>query len=149
MSIPNYPRTIAELPFFVAGRFLKPDLVGRCVGGNIESFNGRELVDRVRDFSLGLAALGLTRGGRVAILSESRPEWLIADFAVLTSGAVTIPIYPTLSLEQVGFILRDSGATIAIVSSVTQLEKIQAVAGNLPALDVICHRAAPPGGRSA
>jgi len=137
MSIPTTPRTIAELPFFVAGRFLKPDLVGRCLGGKVEQFNGRELVDRVRDFSLGLSALGLTPGGRVAILSESRPEWLVADFAVLTAGAVTVPIYPTLSPEQVSFILRDSGATIAIVSTGVQLEKIRGVAAGLEALQAI------------
>src|SRR5262245_12262739 len=137
MSIPKTPQTIAELPFFTAGRFIKPDLLGRCVGEEIHQFSGRELVDRVRDFSLGLTSLGLAPGGRVAILSESRPEWLIADFAVLTAGAMTIPMYPTLAADQIGFILRDSGATMAIVSSVTQLDNIRAVAGNLPALAVV------------
>ena len=55
--------------------------------------------------------LGMAPGDRVAILSESRPEWLLADFAILASGAVTVPIYPTLSAEQVAFILRDSEAS--------------------------------------
>lgn len=133
-QIEKAPRTIAQLPFFAAGRFLKPDLIGRCVAGQVNSFNGREFVDRIRDFSLGLMALGMERGSRIALLSESRPEWLVADFAVLSAGAVTVPIYPTLSNEQVGFILRDSGATIAIVSNQVQLAKVLANVDALPTL---------------
>ena len=85
-------------------------------------------------------------GDRVALLSESRPEWLVADFAILTAGAVTVPIYPTLSAEQVGFILRDSGASLAIVSNATQLAKVIAMAPTLPALrDRRAHRGHRPG----
>jgi long-chain acyl-CoA synthetase len=137
MTPPDTPRTLAELPFFVAGRFPKPDLIGRCAGDRIEHFSGRELVDRIRDFSLGLSTLGMAPGSHVALLSESRPEWLVADFAVLTAGAITIPIYPTLSAEQVGFILGDSRAALAIVSSDAQLDKVLSVAGHLPALRAI------------
>ena len=93
MTPPATPATIAELPFFVAGRFAKSDLVGRSNGDRIDAFSGRELVDRVRDLSLGLSTLGMNAGDHVALLSESRPEWLIADFAILTAGAVTVPIY--------------------------------------------------------
>jgi long-chain acyl-CoA synthetase len=137
MTPPAFPATIAALPFFVAGRYQKSDLVGRCAGDRIEATSGRELVDRVRDLSLGLSALGMERGHHVALLSESRPEWLIADFAILTAGAVTIPIYPTLSAEQVRFILADSGATLAVVSSPVQLEKVLAAAPELPALRTV------------
>ena len=131
------PATIAELPFFVAGRFSKPDLIGRSAGDRIDHFSGRELVDRVRDVSLGLSALGMAPGDHVALLSESRPEWLIADFAILTAGSVTIPIYPTLSAEQVAFILSDSRATLAIVSSPAQLEKVVSAAPRVPSLRAI------------
>jgi long-chain acyl-CoA synthetase len=137
MTPPATPSTIAELPFFVAGRFSKPDLVGRATATGIEHFSGRELVDRVRDLSLGLATLGMTAGDHVALLSESRPEWLIADFAILTAGAVTIPIYPTLSAEQVAFILADSRSTLAIVSSAAQLDKVLAAAPGVPSLRAI------------
>jgi long-chain acyl-CoA synthetase len=124
MTPPATAATIAELPFFVAGRFPKPDLVGRAAGGTVESQSGREFADRIRDLSLGLSALGMRQGDHVALLSESRPEWLLADFAILTAGAVTIPIYPTVSIEQVRFILTDSRTTIAVVSSPAQLEKV-------------------------
>jgi long-chain acyl-CoA synthetase len=123
-GIATVPPTIAALPFFAAGRFPKPDLVGRASASGVARMSGRELLDHVRDLSLGLASLGVAPGDRVAVLSESRPEWLIADFAILAAGAVTTPIYPTLSAEQVGFILRDSRATLAIVSTADQAAKL-------------------------
>jgi long-chain acyl-CoA synthetase len=131
------PRTIAELPFFASGRFPKPDLLGRCEGGSIVRISGREMIERVREIGLGLQGLGLTKGDRVLLLAESRPGWLLVDFAILASGAVTVPAYPTLAAEQVGAIARDSGASMAIVSTQTQLEKILGLASTLPSLRTI------------
>ena len=128
------PTTVAELPFFTSGRFPRPDLIGRCRDGKVAYLGAREFLDEVRDVGLGLGTLGMERGHRVALLSESRPEWLVADFAILTGGGVTVPIYPTLSVEQVSFILADSGATIAIASNVAQLAKVLTAAATLPHL---------------
>jgi long-chain acyl-CoA synthetase len=133
----DLPPTIAELPFFASGRFPKPDLIGRCHGDRVEQIPGRDVVERVRDISLGLTAMGMQPGDRVALLAESRPEWLLADFAVLAAGAVTVPIYPTLSVEQVAFILRDSEATLAIVSTPTQLGKILDAVRSAPGVRVV------------
>jgi long-chain acyl-CoA synthetase len=136
-DIPTLPRTIAVLPFFAGGRHPKPDLVGRCTAAGIEKIPGSELIGRVRELSLGLTALGLDRGDRVAILSESRPEWLLTDFAVLAAGAVVVPIYPTLSNEQVAFILRDADVRLAVVSNATQLAKVLAAAPSVPGLQAV------------
>jgi long-chain acyl-CoA synthetase len=136
-DITTVPPTIAQLPFFASGRFPKPDLLGRCEGDRVALLSANEFVDRIRDLGLGLAALGMARGDRVALLSESRPEWLVADFAILTAGAITVPVYPTLSSEQVGFIVRDSEATLAIVSNAAQLAKLVAVAGDTIALKTV------------
>jgi long-chain acyl-CoA synthetase len=70
---------------------------------------------------------GVRKGDRVAILSENRPEWSTADFAILLLGAVTVPVYATLTPEQTAYTLRDSGATIIFVSSEAQLRKIQTI----------------------
>ena len=67
------------------------------------------------------------KGDRVAILSENRPEWSTADFAILLLGAVTVPVYSTLTPEQTAYTLRDSGATIAFVSTENQLRKVQTI----------------------
>jgi long-chain acyl-CoA synthetase len=133
--VSGFPPTIARLPFFVSGRFPKADLLGRCEGDHIVATSGRELIERVRDIGLGLQDLGMAPGDRVALLSESRPDWLFVDFAVLAGGGVTVPIYPTLSTEQVAYILRDSEATIVVVSTAVQLSKV--LAGVFPALKVV------------
>src|SRR5882762_11269031 len=77
-----------------------------------------------------LESWGVRKGDRVAILSENRPEWTITDFAILSLGAVTVPIYSTQTSEQTAFILNDSGARLIAVSTQAQLEKVLAVQGN-------------------
>src|SRR5580658_7563557 len=59
-----------------------------------------------------LESWGIGIGDRVAILSENRPEWTIADFAVLALGAVTVPVYATQTTEQTALLLNDSGARV-------------------------------------
>jgi long-chain acyl-CoA synthetase len=93
-----------------------------------------ELANRVQDLSLGLIELGLQPGDRVAILSENRPEWAIADYACLTARCTDVPIYPTLPSKQAEYNLRDSGAAAVFVSTRQQMEKVLAVRGRLPAL---------------
>ena len=66
---------------------------------------------------MGLRELGIRDGDRVAILSENRPEWAIADYACLAARCTDVPIYPTLPARQAEYILRDSGAVALLVSS--------------------------------
>jgi long-chain acyl-CoA synthetase len=71
-----------------------------------------------------LEAWGIRKGERVAILSENRPEWTITDFAALSLGAVTVPIYSTQTADQTSFVLNDSGTRVIAVSNKSQLEKV-------------------------
>ncbi len=89
--------------------------------------SSRELYRKVMGTARSLAAWGIGRGDRVAILSENRPEWAVADFASMLLGAADVPIYPTLTEEQTLVILQDSGARLAFVSTVEQLKKIFAI----------------------
>jgi long-chain acyl-CoA synthetase len=70
---------------------------------------------------------GLRKGDRVAILSENRLEWMIADFACVTSGIIDVPIYTTLTAEQTSYLLQNSGARVIFVSSIEQLRKVQSI----------------------
>ncbi|HWX54857.1 MAG TPA: long-chain fatty acid--CoA ligase [Verrucomicrobiae bacterium] len=70
---------------------------------------------------------GLRKGDRVAILSENRLEWMIADFACVTSGIIDVPIYTTLTAEQTAYLLQNSGARVIFVSSIEQLRKVQSI----------------------
>lgn len=137
-------KTLAALPFHFAGRHPGP-LMRRCRGDAVEEYTGQELFDRIRDLGLGLGALGVEPGDRVAILSDSRPEWVVADLAALTVGAVTAPIYPTLPENQVRYILADSGARVAVVADETQAAKVRAVWGDLPALSALVVMDPAPG----
>jgi long-chain acyl-CoA synthetase len=70
---------------------------------------------------------GVHKGERIAILSENRPEWSTADFAILLLGAVTVPVYATLTPEQTAYTLNDSGASVIFVSTEQQLRKVQTI----------------------
>src|SRR6202171_2021693 len=85
------------------------------------------LRERVAAVSGALRRWGVSKGDRVGILSENRPEWTIADFASLLIGAVTVPIYATLTAEQTAYILRDSGARVVFLSSEGQFQKVVAI----------------------
>lgn len=76
-----------------------------------------DVADRVRDLAMGLYGLGLRAGDRLAIWSENRPEWNIADLATLAIGAVDVPVYTTQAHDQIEYILSDSGARAIFVSS--------------------------------
>ena len=130
-------RTLADLPFHVAGRFPKPALICRCVGDRIVERSSREVFDEIRDLSLGLEDLGVRAGDRVAIQADSRPEWTIVDLATLTAGAVTVPVYATLPAGQVGYILADSGARVVVVEDEGQAAKVREERHRLPELETV------------
>ena len=134
----NLPITsLAALPFYFSGRFPKPIIIRRCLAEGYDTYASRELFDYIRDVSLGLGVLGVKPGDRVAILCESRPEWLVADLAILSAGAVTVPIYPSLPAELVGYILADASVTVAIVSDRDQYKKIEEVGAEQPSLQAV------------
>jgi long-chain acyl-CoA synthetase len=89
--------------------------------------SSRELYRDVVGTAKSLARWDVHKGDRVAILSENRPEWAVADYATLLLGAVVVPIYPTLTAEQTAHILRDSGARIIFVSTIEQMKKVEAI----------------------
>ena len=129
--------SLADLPFRLVARFPKPVAVARCEEQSFATLSSQQFFDRIRALSLGLGALGLRQGDRVALVSESRPEWVISDLAILTAGAVTVPVYPTLSAPQLWFILAESGARFAIVSNAAQVSKIHEVTKGLSDLEAI------------
>ena len=85
-----------------------------------------------REIAGGLVELGVAPGDRVAILSSTRPEWVLCDVGVLTAGAVVVPIYASNLPDQCEYILRDAGAVLAIVEDEKQLEKLLAVRAAVP-----------------
>ena len=131
------PGTLNQLFFDAADRFKKPNALQYKKDGTYRPIAHADILERVRHLARGLSSLGIRRGDRVAILSENRPEWAIADFACLTGGMTDVPIYPTIPAEQIAYILKDSGATAIFVSNQVQAEKIRQIRGQLPALKAV------------
>jgi long-chain acyl-CoA synthetase len=105
-----------------------------------------QLGDWILRASIGLQSIGVREGTRVAIVSASRPEWLVADLASLALGAVTCPIHPAESTELIGFMLHNVGAEVALVESRQQLAKVTAVRDACPELRRVVVMEPGPGG---
>src|SRR5260370_32376335 len=112
----NIPSTLAGVCLQAIVRHDKPDGVSEKRDGEWVHISAAEFVRRVRHIALGLADLGIRPKDRVALISENRPEWSIADLAILSVGAVTVPIYTTQSIDQIQFILEDSGTRALLIS---------------------------------
>jgi long-chain acyl-CoA synthetase len=89
--------------------------------------SGQEVSRAVMNVVKQLEAWGIQKGDRILLLSENRPEWSVVDFATLLAGAVDVPIYPTLTAEQSAYIVRDSGARMAFVSTRDQFLKLRSI----------------------
>ncbi len=139
-------RTLCDIPRRLLADHAKPDQFLYKEGGAWRPIATAEFCERIRDLAAGLRAMGVRPSDRVAILSENRPEWTACDYAILSAGAATVPIYPTLLPDQIAFILRDSGAKLAFASTPDQMQKLHAVRGALPDLKEVAWFEPPSGG---
>lgn len=104
-----------------------------------------DVAEQVRRAARGLRSLGLDAGDRVVIVSENRPEWLIADMAIMAAGAITVPAYTTAMPSDLLHVLRDSGARFAIVSTPALLRRLLPAALQAPALRALVTLDTTPG----
>ena len=106
----------------------------RLVDGAWVDVTCRQAAEQIRSAARGLIAEGVQPGDRVALLSATRYEWVILDYAILSIGAVTVPIYETSSPEQVRWVLEDSGAVLAFVEIEAHALMVKELQDELPAL---------------
>jgi long-chain acyl-CoA synthetase len=125
-GLPMSLRTLNEIFFAVVDRNDRVVVMHRRAIQWV-SISSSELYQSVVGVARALREWGIVKGDRVAILSENRPEWTIADFACLLIGAVVVPVYTTLTGEQTAYILHDSGARAIFVSTEKQLLKVQSI----------------------
>ena len=131
------PQTIPHYCFESFTRHDRGDALSFKVDGVWQHIRGSAAIERVKRIAAGLSSLGVKKGDRLAIISENRPEWSLVDLAILSLGAVNVPIYTTQAVEQIRFILENSGARMLFISgrkiwrhaesalrSVEQLEKL-------------------------
>ncbi|HKP44270.1 long-chain fatty acid--CoA ligase [Mycobacterium sp.] len=111
----------------------------RLVDGAWTDVTCKQAASQIRSAALGLIAQGVNAGDRVAILSATRYEWVVLDYAILAVGAVTVPIYETSSPEQVRWVLEDSGAVLAFAETDAHAQLIKELLDELPALRRVEH----------
>jgi long-chain acyl-CoA synthetase len=123
-------KTLNDIFFIVASGQSERAMLAKDQSGTWQPISGMQTYQRVRALAAALTQWGVGKGDRVAILSENRWEWAIADFAILAIGAIDVPLYPTLTAEQTAVLIADSGARVAFVSSRIQYEKLAATRGS-------------------
>lgn len=106
----------------------------RLVDGAWTDVTCAQAANQIRSIALGLIAEGVQAGDRVAVLSGTRYEWVILDYAILSVGAVTVPIYETSSPDQVRWVLEDSGAVLAFAETDAHAQMIKELLDELPVL---------------
>ncbi len=128
------PGTIVRHFLDAVDRWGEKEALRRKRDGVWSGISYADLAADVRRLADALRTLGVERGTRVAILSENRPEWALADYAMLCAGAVSVPVYPNLPASQIVHLLADSGARLIFVSSRAQLDKVREIRGSAPEL---------------
>lgn len=110
------PQTIPHFCIESFRRNNKPDALSFKIDDVWHRLSGADAVERIKRIALGLSRMGIKAGDRVAIISENRPEWSLTDLAILSLRAVNVPIYTTQAVDQIRYILEDSGAKMLFVS---------------------------------
>jgi long-chain acyl-CoA synthetase len=130
-------KTIADLMVRAAEQFADRVAVRHKVDGDWRDVTFAEVGEIVREIGLGLIDLGIAPGERVALLCNTRPEWTYCDFAITSTGAVVVPIYPTNSPEECEWVAGNSESVAVVCEDAAQVAKILAVRERLPALRTI------------
>ena len=128
------PTTLARL-FRHAVSYDKPDMMLAKSEGNYRPISSAEVFRRVGRLHFELNGVGIGPGDRCALMSENRWEWAVADFAMMASRIVSVPLYPTLPAEQAHYILEHSESRVVFVSDQGQFDKILEVWDRLPLLE--------------
>ncbi|HQF43953.1 MAG TPA: AMP-binding protein, partial [Ignavibacteriaceae bacterium] len=126
----NYLTTIPRLYQHLTEEYSKETnnfVIKHKVNGKYVGITYDQFKEETDAFAFGLASLGIKKDDKVAIISENRPEWVYSDMAILSLGAINVPLYPSLTAESVEFILNNSESKIIIVSTKFQLNKVMKV----------------------
>ncbi|HKO44206.1 MAG TPA: long-chain fatty acid--CoA ligase [Pyrinomonadaceae bacterium] len=134
---PDEPKTLVQVFEQAVQKHNRPDALNYKSGSNWTPISSDEMLRRIRNIAAGLYSLGIKRGERVAILSESRSEWTLADAGCLFAGAIDVPIYPTLTPGQVRYILNDSGARLLFVADERKFNEVREAVSSCPAVEHI------------
>ncbi|HEY0727435.1 MAG TPA: long-chain fatty acid--CoA ligase [Pyrinomonadaceae bacterium] len=132
---PDEPHTLIDVFNRAARVHNRPDALNYKSGGRWVSISSDEMLARAKDIAAGLYAIGIRHGDRVALLSDSRVEWTLADAGCLFASAVDVPIYPTLTPPQVRYILKDSGSSALFLANREKFLEMKEILGECPQVE--------------
>ena len=136
--------TINDLFLRVAGAENPRAVLWQDEFGQWQPISSDQIYQRVRALAKAFLSWGARKGDRIGLVGENRWEWMVTDFASLAIGAANVPIYPTLTDEQVAELLKDAGCRIAVVSTRAQYDKLQAVRAKTDLEKIVLMDAGPP-----
>ena len=131
------PTRIFELAEFTRQKFNKSDVLAGKEDGNWRTYSADEYVTMTDSIGYGLINLGIERGDKIAIISNNRPEWNLADMGINKIGAINVPIYPNITTADYEYILNDSGAKIIFIGSEEIFDKVKMLVDKVETLQAI------------
>ena len=118
------PKTLVDVFKRVSLKHKRPDTLNYKKDGQWIAISSDELLARAERIAAGLHSIGVKKGDRLALLSETRVEWTLTDAGCVFSGVIDVPIYPTLTPLQVRYILNDSGACVLVIENRRKFEEL-------------------------
>ncbi len=118
-------------------KYNKPDVFASKIKGDWKRISAKDFVHSINQLSLGLLKIGIEKGDKIAVISESRPEWNIVDFAVQQAGAIGVPLYPNITVEDYRYIFNDANIKLIFVGDESLLRKAQEAAKDAPSVQEI------------
>jgi long-chain acyl-CoA synthetase len=115
-------------------KFNKADALAAKENGQWVTYSTRQFIDSANNISYGLLSKGISKEDKVGIISNNRPEWNFADMGIMQAGAINVPIYPTISIDDLVFILNDAAVKILFVSNAEIFEKVNKIRTKVPTL---------------
>ncbi|MBC3540485.1 AMP-dependent synthetase/ligase [Rufibacter sediminis] len=118
-------------------QFPQPDCLAAKINGEWVKYSTQQVVETVNTMSLALIKSGIRKDDKVALISMNRPEWTFSDYAIQQVGAVSVPMYPTITVEDYRYILKDSETRLILVSTEDLYRKVKEAAADLPGIQEI------------
>lgn len=131
----NKVKRIFDIHYHQQENYKKDDSLTAKINGKWVKTSTDDFIKKARAFSLGLAKLGVKAGDKIALISNNRPEWHIADLGIAHLGAINVPIYPTITEEEYAFIMNDAAVKLCFVSDEDLFKKVAAINTEVPSLE--------------
>jgi len=131
----NEPKTLAELFLKAAEKYNRSDALNYKKDGKWQQISSSEMISRAENIALGLYALGLRKGDKVALLAENSPEWTLTDAGCQFAGIIDVPIYTTLAPNAVEYIVKDCGAKVFFLQNNECFERLKEVLPECPTIE--------------